>query len=247
MTTSQKPWRFQSGRSTPSSSVAPRAELAPEAEEHGDAEDERERDDDAPADLRQAAARRARSPRAAAKRTREARNPSSGEASDRSVFDEATRSSGSSNVPSRSITPHEAMHTKVAPMGTPQRSCPGCAIISSAKKRGGGRGHAAAHPAQRVSAPEERAARRGGRRSPFGSVDLCRRGSAPAREPRRPCWRRAAAPRSTAGSAVRGGLEKAGLLGSSMKATKAPRKHAAAPAQRTADALSAVPAELPES
>ena len=77
--------------------------------------DERERDEDAPDGLRQdrARGREARARRRRGRRRR--RRPRAGRASAPSVVDAATRSSASSNVPRRSMTPQEAIATKRAP------------------------------------------------------------------------------------------------------------------------------------
>jgi len=64
------------------------------------------------------------SPRKMQKRREVPTRPASEGASDRNVVDEASLSSGSSNVPRRSINPQAATATNAAPIGTPQRSCP---------------------------------------------------------------------------------------------------------------------------
>src|ERR1019366_78257 len=176
------------------------------------------------------------------------RNPRSGAPSWPSVFDATTRSSRSSNVPRRSITPQDATTMSSAPMGTPQRSCPGWAIISRAKKEPS---NAVRPPrSQRMGLPRRS---RGGEGASSAGGDRSLSAAAGS-----------SALAATAGSADVGSTAAGGnaavfagagsggtaaslrLAGSIMKTTKAPRKQAAAPPQSSAATIGPAPTSLPD-
>ena len=92
------------------------------------------------------------------KRTPAAPKARRGRVSWPSVVKATTRSFASSNVPSRSMTPHDAIATKMAPSGTPQRSCPGWPIKAIATSEAS----SAVDPPRTIRRGFPRARRRGG-------------------------------------------------------------------------------------